>query len=197
MSFPRSLVSALVLTLLAGVPSKKAEAQGEPKIGVVDLQRAMNETEDGRKAKRRLKTLFDKRQKELDALQEELKQMAEQLEQQKNVLSEAVLRERYGQYQQKLAELQQAYMESQQELATKEAEYTQQILERMQAILRRIGQAEGFTLIVEANEGGVIFAPTHLDLTDRVIQRYNSENPASSGGSSSMMSTSMSSSMMN
>jgi outer membrane protein len=185
MSFPRHIASLVVVFLLAGL-APKAEAQ-DVKIGVVDLQRAMNETEDGRQAKRRLKVLFDKRQKELDALQEDLKKMGEQLEQQKNVLSENVLRERYAQYQQKLAELQQLYMESQRELAAKEAEFTQQILERMQAILRRIGQTEGFTLIVEANEGGVVFAPTHLDLTDRVIQRYNSENPGRGGSSSSMM----------
>jgi outer membrane protein len=193
MFFPRHLASVLAVLILAGV-AQKADAQ-EVKIGVVDLQRAMNETEDGRRAKKRLKVLFDKRQKELDALQEDLKKMGEQLEQQKNVLAENVLRERYAQYQQKLAELQQLYMESQRELAAKEAEFTQQILERMQAILRRIGQAEAFTLIVEANEGGVVFSPNHLDLTDRVIQRYNSENPANAGTSSSMMSTQKSSKM--
>jgi outer membrane protein len=195
MFFPRHIVSLVVVLLLAGLTAS-AEAQ-DVKIGVVDLQRAMNETEDGRRAKRRLKILFDKRQKELDALQEELKKMGEQLEQQKNVLAENVLRERYAQYQQKLAELQQLYMESQRELAAKEAEFTQQILERMQAILRRIGQSEGFTLIVEANEGGVVFAPTHLDLTDRVIQRYNAENPSREGSRSSMTSSAKKSSMMN
>lgn len=195
MSFNRSFYRSLplLLGLLALSFSSKGEAQ-EAKIGVVDLQRAMNETEEGRRAKSRLKTLFDRHQKKLDDAQEELKQMGEQLEQQKNVLSEAVLRERYAVYQQKLAELQQTYYESQQELAAKEAEYTQKILEQMQAILRRIGQAEGFTLIVEVNEGGVIFAPNHLDLTDRVIQRYNSENPV---GGSSMMSTMRSTTMMN
>jgi outer membrane protein len=195
MSFPRHIASLVAFLLLAGL-AHRAEAQ-EIKIGVVDLQRAMNETEDGRRAKRRLKTLFDKRQKELDGLQEELKKMGEQLEAQKNVLAENVLRERYAQYQQKLAELQQLYMESQRELAAKEAEFTQQILERMQAILRRIGQTEGFTLIVESNEGGVVFAPTHLDLTDRVIQRYNAENPARDESSSSMTSGAKKTTMMN
>lgn len=199
MSFHRSLqLPALSLALIVGLASlmsaaSTAEAQ-EMKIGVVDLQRAMNETEEGRRAKSRLKTLFDRHQKKLDEAQEELKKMGEQLEAQKNVLSEAVLRERYAAYQQKLAELQQTYYESQQELAAKEAEYTQKILERMQAILRRIGQAEGFTLIVEVNEGGVIFAPNHLDLTDRVIQRYNAENPVGGGSS---MSTMRSTTMMN
>ena len=44
--------------LLLVTPAAEAEAQ---KIGVVDMQRALNETEEGRKAKGRLKKLFDKR----------------------------------------------------------------------------------------------------------------------------------------
>jgi len=43
--------------LTAGRPSK---------IAVVDLQRAINETEEGRKAKDRLKKLFESRQEGLE-----------------------------------------------------------------------------------------------------------------------------------
>ena len=52
----------------------------------------------------------------------------------------------------------------------------------MQEILRRIGQTEGYELIVEANEGGVVWVPSNLDLTDQVIQRYNSSQGSSSMG---------------
>jgi outer membrane protein len=51
----------------------------------------------------------------------------------------------------------------------------------MQQILRRIGQTDGYTLIIEANEGGVVFVPSNLDLTDVLIQRYNRQTK--SGGS--------------
>jgi Skp family chaperone for outer membrane proteins len=44
----------------------------EVKLGYVDMQRALNETEDGRKAKANLKKVFDQKQKELDEQQEEL-----------------------------------------------------------------------------------------------------------------------------
>ena len=64
-------------------------------------------------------------------------------------------------------------MEFQRELAAKEGELTKAILERMQRIMRRIGQAEGYTLILERNEAGVVFVPSTYDLTDVLIQRYN------------------------
>jgi outer membrane protein len=70
-------------------------------------------------------------------------------------------------------ELQNVYVEYQRELAAKEGELTKSIVERMERILRRIGQTEGYTMILERNEAGVIFVPGNLDVTDLLIQRYN------------------------
>ena len=179
MRFCKSLTLALATVILVGSAST-AGAQG--KIGVVDLQRAINETEDGRQAKRRLKKLFDERQKSLDAKQQSLKAQKDSLERQQEVLSEDALRKKVEKYQQDLMELQNEYVQYQQELSQKEAELTGKILEKMQAILRRIGQSEGYTLIIEGNEGGVVWVPTNLDLTDILIQKYNTQAKKGSGG---------------
>lgn len=184
MSFSRhaiTLAAALLVSQIAG------DLYAQTKIAVVDLQRALNETEDGRSAKNRLKRLFRRRQKALDEAQEKLKKMKEDIERQKNVLSQEALQKRLEEYQKAFIELQSTYVEYQRELAQKEAQLTKRILERMQEILRRIGQSEGYTMIVEANEGGVVWVPGNLDLTDQVIQQYNS----GSGGGSSMMRSSM------
>ena len=161
----------LIAALLVSAITPDVEAQ--VRIAVVDLQQALNETDDGRRAKRRLKTLFRRRQKQLDAAKNKLKQMAEDIEKQKRVLSREALQKRMEEYQKALIELQSQYMEFQQELATKEAQLTKRILDRMREILQRIGRADGYTLIVEANEGGVIWVQPSLDLTDRVVSEYN------------------------
>lgn len=186
MSIKRHAI-VLLAALLVSVITPDLYAQ--TKIAVVDLQRAMNETEDGRAAKRRLQRLFKQRQQELDAAQSKLKKMKEDIERQKNVLSREALEARLEAYQKAFIELQSTYVEFQRELATKEAQLTKSILERMQEILRRIGQTEGYELIVEANEGGVVWVPSNLDLTDQVIQRYNSTQGSSSmeSGMSSKM----------
>lgn len=165
-----TLIAALVVTSYA--PSLYAQM----KVAVVDLQRALMETEDGLAAKNRLKKLFERRQKTLDAKQEQLKKAQADLEKQKNVLSATALRGKQEELQKQFVELQGTYMEYQRELAAKEAELTQGILERMQGILRRIGQREGYSLIVERSQGGVIWVPSNLDLTDKLIQEYNREN---------------------
>ncbi|MBN1655261.1 MAG: OmpH family outer membrane protein [Deltaproteobacteria bacterium] len=164
-----TVISFLLMQLAITVHT---EAQSS-KIAIVDIQRALNETEDGRTAKEKLKTLFQRRQKTLDEQQESLKKMKENLEAQRNVLSREALGKKLEEYQKALVELQTVYMEYQKELATKEGELTKDIIERMQFILRRIGQKEGYSLIIERNEAGVIFVPTNLDLTDVLIQKYN------------------------
>ncbi len=158
----------LLAALLLSVYAPRAFAQ--VRVAVVDLQRAMSETEDGRRAKRRLKRLFDERQGELERRQTELKQLSEDA--QRPGLSEETRRTRAESLQQKALELQQLYAQYQRELADEEAEATRTIIARMETILRQLGQSEGYTLILERGQGGVIFVPTHLDLTDVVIQRY-------------------------
>ncbi|HJK97034.1 MAG TPA: OmpH family outer membrane protein [Polyangiaceae bacterium LLY-WYZ-14_1] len=164
---------AVTLTAALLVASVAPKVYAQVNIAVVDLQRALNETEDGRRAKAQLKRIFKQRQESLDAKQQELKQMKERIERQKNVLSKQKLAAELEEYQKAFVQLQQVYVEYQRELAAKEAQLTKGILERMATILRRIGQAEGYTLILERNEGGVMWVPSNKDITDDLIQRYN------------------------
>ncbi len=177
MRFYRIVTIAVATVILAGSAST---VDAQVKIGVVNLQRAINETEDGRQAQRRLKKLFDERQKSLNSAQESLKAQKTSLERQQDVLSQAALKKKVEKYQEDLLALQNEYVKYQQELSTKEGELTQKILEKMQQILRRIGQTDGYTIIIEANEGGVVWVPSNLDLTDVLIQRYNKQ--AKQGG---------------
>jgi len=171
-----TLIAALLLASFA------PRAFAQVRIAVVDMQRALNETEDGRRAKAQLKRLFKRRQQALDAKQTELKKMKEDVEKQRDVLSRQALQKRLEEYQKAFIELQTTYVEYQRELAQKEAQLTKGILERMQRILRSIGQSQGYTVIVERNEGGVVWAPDNLDLTSDLIRRYNAGEGASGGG---------------
>lgn len=181
-----SLVAALLISMMA--PRLYAQVR----IAVVDLQRALNETDDGRRAKARLKRLFKQRQTELDERQNELKALKEEIEQasEEGTLSESALRERAEEYQKAFVELQSTYMEYQRELAEKEADMTSSIIARMERILVSLGESEGYTLILERGEGGVIWTSA-TDLTDNLVERYNSgegrsgddDEPASDSGS--------------
>ena len=164
---------ALPFLMLLVCASYTQKVSAQAKVAVVDLQRALNETQDDRKAKTQLKGLFKKRQVALDKKQEDLKKMKEGLEKQKDVLSKDVLRQKLESYQKSLVQLQTSYVEYQKELAQKEAQLTKGIIDRMQRIVKNIGQKDGYTFVIERSEGGVVWAKSSIDITDDVIQRYN------------------------
>ncbi|MBI5516482.1 MAG: OmpH family outer membrane protein [Deltaproteobacteria bacterium] len=167
----RALAVIVALVLAVGAPRLYAQVR----IAVVDMQRSLLDTEDGRRAKNQLKKLFEDRQTELNGRQDALKRMKEDIEKQKNVLSRDALQKRMDEYSKAFLELQQSFNEYQAQLAQKEAELTKQILVNLQGVVRQIGTADGYTVILDS--GAVVWSPTHLDLTDRVIQEYNAQHP--------------------
>lgn len=173
--FLTAVAAALIVSTVA------PKLYGDVKIAFVDLQRALNETEDGRRAKANLKRLFTKRQTALDEQQNKLKALKESIEKQQKVLTKEALAKRAEEYQKAFVELQTAYVDYQRELAEKEATLTKEIFTKMEGILRRIGQTEGYTMIFDRGSG-VVWGRTDLDLTDRLIQMYNTQNGGGGGG---------------
>ena len=166
-----SRTSILALALAGTVAPRFALA--EQKIAYVDLQRALEETDEGKKAKAKLKADFDKKQKELDQRQEELKKMKSDLDKQQSILTPAKLQEKQTELQQKLVALQETYVRLQKDLQEKEATATQGIFKKMQGIIASIAEKEGVTYVLERNSG-ILYAPPSLDLTNELIRKFNS-----------------------
>src|SRR3569623_216544 len=83
----RSVLLAALLLVSSQIVAMQLVAHAEEKkMGYVDLQRALNETDDGRKAKANLKKVFDQKQKELDEQQETLKKDIEDLNKKRTLL---------------------------------------------------------------------------------------------------------------
>jgi outer membrane protein len=174
---------ALAILLSAVFLLAAPAASAQMKIAVVDVQRAVMETEDGLRAQATLKKLFDRRQHELDARQDELKRARDDIEKQAKVLSKEALQRRMNEWQQSMAELQGVFMEFNKELQKEQNKMTQPILNRVLSVLRQVAAQDGYDAILERN--AVPYARTDLDITDRVIQRYNTGGaaaaPAASG----------------
>lgn len=166
------LIAALALVLGA----QTARAEDAVKLGYVDMQRALLEVEDGRRAREELKKALEKKQKELDERQQELMKAGEDLKKKRTLLPEETRMQKENELQEGLAKLQQALMRNQQELQQKEQEVLAPIVDRMQKIVGQIAQAEDLTMVLDRNQAGIIFGKPHLDLTNEVIRRYNAGN---------------------
>lgn len=158
---------------LAGLLGGIARAE-ELKVGYVDVQRALTETSEGQSAKKKLKSMFESKQKELDERQEELKKLKTDLDKQRTLLKPDVVSQRERDLQQKFMQLQEVYVRLQKELSEKEASMMKPILEKMNGVIGKLAQAESFSLILEKGQSSILWARPHLDLTNEVIRRYNS-----------------------
>lgn len=175
------VVSVALAVLVSGFWLREAQAQ-EAKLGFVDLQRALMETEEGRKARANLKKVFDQKQKELDEQQTSLKKAIEDLEKRRTLLGAEVVKQKETELQGQMQKVQQTYMRHQQDLSSKEQEATGKIFERMQRIIAKISITENFSMVFDRTQAGLVFAKPHLDLTNEVIRRYNAGEGREGGG---------------
>jgi outer membrane protein len=147
-------------------------AQADMRVAVIDVQRAVMQTEDGLRAQANLKKLFDSRQQELNRKQNELGKQKEEIEKQSKVLSKEALTKRVDDWQKQMNELQSVFMEYNKELEKKQKEITDPIFEKVLMIVKRLATTENFDLVVDKNT--VAYVRSDLDLTDKCIQIYNS-----------------------
>jgi len=167
----RFLVMLSVVLLVAS--SARAE---EFKLATVDLQRALNDCDAGKKAKEDFKVQVDKLQAELNKQKTEIEKIKDEVEKKGMVLKEEERKNIERDYQRKLRDFQRTYKDSQAELQQRDNELTGEILRDLQEVIAEFGAKQNYTLIVEAsNTGAVLYYSRAIDVTDQIVQEYNAK----------------------
>jgi outer membrane protein len=158
------------LILAAGL----ARAADATKVGFVDMQKAIQSTAAGKKAKSELEGEFNKKKKELEKKEGDLKKMGEDLERKKSVLSEEVLSKKQAEFQEEMMKYRDVVGKSQVEIQKKERELTAPILEKMKKIIEKVAKEKSYAMVIE-NSQMVLYAVPEADLTAEVIKAYEKE----------------------
>ena len=149
-------------------------AQAQGKIGFVDMQKAIQSTAVGKKAKEELEKDFNKKKKELEKKEADLKKMGEDLEKKKSVLSEEALGKKQAEFQEEMLKYRDVVGKSQVEIQKKERDLTAPILEKMKKVISKISKEGGYSLVLE-NSQMVLYADQGADLTDAVVKAFEKE----------------------
>ena len=160
----------LVLSMLMMASFAKAEA----KVGYIDMQKAIQSTSAGKKAKTELEGDFNKKKKELEKKEADLKKMGEDLEKKKSVLSEDALNKKQAELQDEMLKYRDVVGKSQLEIQKKERELTAPILEKMKKLIAKLAKEKGYAMVIE-NTQMVLYATPEADLTDEVIKAFEKE----------------------
>jgi outer membrane protein len=166
-------VIVAVLMLLVAVSAASAQ---DMRLATVDLQRALNESQAGQKAKERFKGEVDKLQASLAKQKADIEKIKEDVEKKGLVLKEEERREIEKDYQRRLRDFQRTYKDAQADLQQKDGELTAEILRELAEVIVEFGEKSGYTLILEAsNTGAVLYNNKSVDITDKVIEAYDAK----------------------
>jgi outer membrane protein len=163
------LRAAVALTVLAAA----APAWAEFKIGIVDLQRALNESSAGKKAKEQFKVEFDKMQGSLKGEKDRLDRMKDDLEKQSVVLKEDERKNKAEEFERRRRDLRRKLEDSDAELRKKDQELTGDILKDLAEVIQQIGERDGYTVILENSSSSVLYGSKSIDMTDEVIRSFD------------------------
>ena len=139
------------------------------KIAVIDMQRILNETAAGKKARKDLEASSLAKQKKLDKRRKKLEDDQAKL----NTLKGEALMAAQEKLQRDLYELQSMYMTLQQELAEQEGRTLEKMYSNCQTLAKDLAKDFGLDLILIRDQSTVLYVGSGVDLTDEVIKRYD------------------------
>jgi len=151
------------------------------KIGVVDFQRILEASSAGKAAKAEIDKHGKKMEAELKKKGTAIEEMQKKLERDALVMSKEMRDEKQRAVRIKINDiknLQQKYISDFKQI---EARLVTRIKKDVFELIEEIGKKEGYLLIVEKREAGVLYMPKTIDLTDSLIQQYNKKYAKKAG----------------
>ncbi|OEU46512.1 MAG: hypothetical protein BA872_07675 [Desulfobacterales bacterium C00003060] len=163
------LIISLCLFGLSGIVYG-AEVQ---KIAVIDLQKIIEKSDAGKRSSveikgqgKKMEGILKKKGAEIDELTKALDQKSLVMSEEAREKKEQALRVKVDDFR----SLQRRYQDVLRELNMNlSGKITKDVFE----IAEKIGKRDGYSLIIDRRVGGVIYAPSAIDITDDVIKKYN------------------------
>lgn len=162
----QKLALAIVATLLMGAAPAWAL-----KIGVVNMQRAVSETKEGKSAEKKLKASKDKAEKGLNAKIQKALKDEKKLSESWKVLKEADRKKKAEAAQKRIQALQQEYVAAERKLMEEKTKIMLKISKKLNTVIQQIAKRDGYDYIM--TNAAVLWAPKSSDVTDAVIAQYN------------------------
>lgn len=150
----------------------------ETKIGYIDTKEIFSKFKGAVEIQKQLdkeieewKTEEQKKKREVDSLKRELEKVALLLSVEKKKEKETFLKTKQDEYEQYVKEI----WGEEGKLHQRNVELTKPVIEKINTIVRKIGDEEKFSIILDSSDGNIVYAPSSSDITQRVIDELNRE----------------------
>src|SRR5215470_3899840 len=146
----------VILALLISAPSLRAQ---NSKIVVVDFERAVVESTEGKKSSEKFNAALQAKQGDVEKKQKELEDQQKKLQNGARTLSDTVKADLQRDIDRRTTDLQRINEDAQKELQTLRDQLLRPIAERATAILNAMSNEQGYTVVIDVSspENNVIW----------------------------------------
>ena len=180
---PRVLILTLALGLGISTSARaQAPAAGAPtgvKVGIVSIQDAIANTNEGKKELEALQQKFSPRQAALQAQNDEVENLKKQLQAQGDKLSDDERSNRVRVASEKQKTLQRNYEDFQNEVQQAEQEILNRLGKKMLDVLEKYAKDNGYAVVMDVSspQTPVLYAHPGTVITRGLIDAYNAASP--------------------
>ncbi len=184
-SYINTRVLILTAALSLGVSAARAQAPAaaapatETKVGIVSIQDAIANTNEGKKELDALQQKYAPRQTALQAQNDEVENLKKQLQAQGDKLSEEERNNRVRVASEKQKALQRNYEDFQNEVQQAEQEILNRLGKKMLTVLEKYAKDNGYSVVMDVSnpQTPVLFANPASNMTKGLIDAYNAGSP--------------------
>jgi outer membrane protein len=164
----------MTIAALAALVVMAAPAYAQVKLAYVDVQKALNECDAGKRAKGEFQGRVQALESKLQRDQNEVQALKDELEKKGMLMKPDQRQNLEDQYMAKLKNFDREYKDSKDELQQKDNEVTAKIVHDLAQVIRQVGERDGYTMVFE--KGSILWGSSGIDITDQVIRAYNSSH---------------------
>jgi outer membrane protein len=164
---------AVVLCLLGWFGFAAGPAMAETKVGVINTEQILLESQTGKKAVAELKKLQDQKEAELKAKEQEIRDLQTKLNEGRLSLAQEKLDEINKQLEERVISGRRLQDDANRELGKRRDELLGGVDQKVMPLISKLGKELGYTLIFRKFESGLIYADDAIDITQMVIERLD------------------------
>ncbi len=166
------LALVLIAALVCSAPSYSADKVDAVKIGVVDVQKVVNESKGGKDAKSQFEHEMTGRKKAFTDKEDIMKKLRSEID--KAGISDAEKKEKEEKFQKEARELRRLRDETEASLREMDKTITAKMMGEIREVISKLGEEGKYTIILE-KDAKVLYMPNTIDLTAKVIENYDKQ----------------------
>ncbi len=170
---------ALLLAGPMSLPGWAASTQpaSSGKVGIIDIQTAILDCAEGKKAFADLQAKFKPRQEQIQKDQQAVQNLQNQLETQATTLSGSEERRLTRELQEKETMLKREEDDAQTDFTYDRQDIVRRIGRKMVQVIDQYAQQHGFSLVMDASTVPVYYAAKGLNITGAIVAAYDAKYP--------------------